>query len=114
VFPAFIALYGDKKSNEKSYKSILEALLPIRLDLVDFNFQKHYQLALSETMTQIEWLKVNELLAVGNFKEQNMKIGSHHLFDYTDFVFPVNMDFAEVSTAASLKKVDRLAHRLKK
>ncbi|MGB0495287.1 MAG: hypothetical protein ACPGJI_02940, partial [Kangiellaceae bacterium] len=108
------AIFGDADKNKKIKKSVEKTIQPIKINLGDSKFSDSYKEKIFESIESVDWIRINKRLESDTFDEYILKVGSHHIFVLTSYLFTKNLDSLEVYTFVKIKKVDRLANKLKK
>ncbi len=107
--PPVIALYNAYLSNQRS-----KALYPVLSDLNGFDFFPQMSEKINESLSNIEWLKINENYSSRKLIHNILPIGTHRLLFDIKYEFTPNMDSIEVTVFVTFKKVTKVKKNLTK
>lgn len=100
--PPVIALYNAYLSNQRS-----KALYPVLSDLNGFNFFSQMSKKINESLSNIEWLKIDKEYSSRKLIHNILPIGTHRLLFNVKYEFTPNMDSIEVTIFVFFKKVNK-------
>lgn len=107
--PLGIALYNAYLNNQRS-----KALYPVLSDLNGFDFFSQMSKKINESLSNIEWLKVDKEYSSRKLIHNILPIGAHRLLFDVKYEFTPNMDSIEVTAFVTFKKVTKVKKNLTK